>query len=309
MQVVLDVALPVCAIILAGFAAGKAGLLGEAASQAINQYVYWFALPAVLFIGLARTPLTEVLNLSFLGVFVGSTVLVYAIAFMIGRAGDKAGSGHYAQQALTASFPNTGYMGIPIFTATWGASKALPAIIGTVVVSAVMIAVAITAQEVIGSNGNFRTTVKDVARALSRNPLIASAVAGLAWTWLGLPLPTALGNFFTILGGSAGPCALFAIGLFLAGRPLECEWREVGWIIAMKLVVQPALAWLLITLWFPLDRFWMGAALLLAALPTGSLTFVVAQTYTVYVERTSQVILASTVLSIPLLAAILAAYG
>ena len=56
MQVVFNVALPVFAIMLAGFLAGRFHLLEAAASHAINQYVYWFALPAVLFISLARTP-------------------------------------------------------------------------------------------------------------------------------------------------------------------------------------------------------------------------------------------------------------
>ena len=56
---------------------------------------------------------------------------------------------------------------------------------------------------------------------------------------------------------------------------------------------------------------WLGsvAALLLAALPTGALTFVVAQNYDVYVDRSSGVIFVSTVVSVITLSLLLAIYG
>ncbi|MEW5726729.1 MAG: AEC family transporter, partial [Pseudomonadota bacterium] len=149
----------------------------------------------------------------------------------------------------------------------------------------------------------------EVGKALARNPLILSSFAGLAWNALGLPLPRPLVNLCQLMGSAAGPCALFAIGVFLAGRPLRFSWGEIGWMVPLKLVAQPLLTWALIATLFPLDRFWTGAALLLAALPTGALTFVVATQYQVYVERTSQVILWSTIASVPVLSAILIAYA
>ncbi len=59
---------------------------------------------------------------------------------------------------------------------------------------------------------------------------------------------------------------------------------------------------------FPLDHFWTGAALLLAALPTGALTLVVATQYDLYVEETSQAILLSTIASVPVLSVLLIVY-
>ena len=117
------------------------------------------------------------------------------------------------------------------------------------------------------------------------------------------------GQFPHHLGGVRRACALFAIGLFLAGRRLQFDRRAFGWIVGLKLVVHPAITWILVATLFPLDRFWLGAALLLSALPTGSLSFVVAQRYSVYVEQTSQVIFVSTLLSLPLLAGVLAIYA
>lgn len=310
MQVVLDVALPVFAIIIAGYAGGRT-VLGQEASSALSAFVYWFALPAVLLLSMARQPLSDIFNLSFIGAFLGSMLMVYALGWLLGwLKGRGDGAAINSLQALNASFSNTGYMGIPLFLAAYGADQLLPAIIATVIMSVVMIGLAVIAMEMARSHGaGLGRALADVGKALLRNPLIVSSFAGLAWNLAGLPVPQPVVNFCQLLGAAAGPCALFAIGVFLAGRPLELAWRLVGWLVPLKLLVHPLLAWLLIETVFPLDRFWTGATLLLAALPTGALTFVMASQYKVYVERTSQVILLSTIASVPVLSVILVLYA
>ena len=73
--------------------------------------------------------------------------------------------------------------------------------------------------------------------------------------------------------------------------------------------MQPALTYAAIRWLFPLDPFWTVSAVVLAALPTGGLTFVVAQTYNTHTERVSAAILVSTILSLPVLSALLAWLG
>lgn len=305
MQVVFDVVLPVFAIVVAGYGGGRS-VLGQTASTALSAFVYWFALPAVLFLSMARQPLEQIFNGSFLGAFLGSMLVVYFGGGLLGRLVGRRPWAEHSLQGLNAAFSNTGYMGIPLFVAAYGADHLLPALIATVVMSVVMVGLAVIWIELAQSAGNgIVHALRDVGGALVRNPLIVSSVAGLAWNLGGWPLPTPAVNFCQLVGAAAGPCALFAIGVFLAGRPLSLAWRKVGWMVPLKLVVQPVLAWVLIKTVFPLDPFWTGATLLLAALPTGALTFVVASQYQTYVEETSQVILLSTIASVPVLSLIL----
>ncbi len=306
MQVVLEVALPVFGLILAGYFAGRRKILGQESSLALNRFVYFFSLPAVLFLSMARRPLTEVFNGPFIGAFLGAMLITYVLAWLIGMAVKRESQAVHSMQALTACFSNTGYMGIPLFIAAFGPDKLLPALIATIIMSAVMVGIAVVAIELVGKRqATLVHALADVGKALVRNPLIVSSFAGLAWNLAGLPVPKPLGTFCELLGAAAGPGALFAIGLFLASRPLVADVREVAWVSGLKLIVQPAITWVLIAFVFPMDPFWTGAALLLAALPTGALTFVVAQQYDVYVERTSQVILWSTIASLPTLSALL----
>ncbi len=309
MDVVLNVAVPIFAIIAAGYLAGRT-VLGQEASQGLSSFVFWFALPAVLFQGMAQRSLAEIFNLSFIGALLLPMVAVYGLGWVMGRRIRRDREEVHAIQGLNACFSNTGYMGIPLMLAAYGPDRVLPALIATVIMSVAVVGMAVVSLELVRVSGRgLGQTLWGVIRALVKNPLIVSTVAGLSWNLSGLPLPGPVVTFCQLSGAAAGPCALFGIGVFLAGRPLSINWREIGWMVPLKLIVQPLLSWLLIITIFPLDHFWTGATLMLAALPTGALVFVMATQYRSYVEATAQVILLSTIASLPVLSLILILYG
>jgi malonate transporter and related proteins len=310
MSAIANVALPVFAIILAGWLAGRLRILGDAASEALNRFVYYFALPPVVFLGLARRPMAEILNWPFIAAFLGAMLAVYLLAWAIGWILHREKPEVLSLQALNASFSNTGYMGIPLFLAAFGEAGLPPVILATVIMSSVMVGIAVVVLEFLRSSGQgIGRALADVGRALIRNPLVMAAALGALASLLRLPIPMPVVNFGNLLGAASGPCALFAIGLFLAGRPLRADLREIGWIVSLKLLLQPALTWWVAFRLLPLDPFWASSAVILAALPTGSLTFVVASQYRVHVERTSAVILVSTLVSVATLSGIFAAFA
>lgn len=315
MSAVVDVALPVFAIMACGWLAGRFRLLGGEAAGALNTFVYWFALPPVLFLGMARNPLAEVLNAPFIAAFLSALALTALLACVAEKLLDpRASIAALTQHALNAGFSNVGYMGVPLFLAAFGPQGLAPAILATVLVSSLVIGIAVVAIELSRAKGQgMAGALLQVLKALARNPLVMAPLLGAVVSAAGLPLPRPLLTFGELMGSAAGPCALFAIGLFLAGRPMRLAAADgkgaAGLAIAclLKLLVQPALAWLLVTTLFALPPFWAGACVILSALPTGALTFVVAQRYGTGVERTSTVILASTVLSVATLSALLVA--
>jgi predicted permease len=303
MQAVFNVVLPVFGIILAGYLAGRWRMLGQESSEALNRFVYYFALPALLFLGMARVPAAQVLNLPFIATFLGGVAIVSALAFAVGPFAFPGRVALQTMGGLSSVFANTGYMGIPLFLTAFGPEGTLPAVIATVLNSALVIGGSVVLIELdLGQGSGLRNALGDVAGALVRNPLVTAPLGGLAWGALGLPLPTPLVTFGELLGASAGPCALFAIGLFLATRSLTAliggrRAVEVGWLTFLKLVLQPLVTWWLAGV-FGLDPFWTAAAVILAALPTGALVFVLASKYGLYLERASAIILGSTVVSV-----------
>ncbi len=309
MEVLLDIVLPVFAILATGYICGKAKVLGSESSEALNAFVYWVALPALLFGAMARVDLERVYNTSFLAAFAGASIATWVVFSVIGRIAFRLNGAEAALHGLNSSYPNTGYMGIPLAIAAFGPDAALPAIIA-MVVSVLSVALAIIPIELsLRRHSSLMSIFWRVAGALARNPMIWAPCAGLVWTWAEIEIPVFAATYLDILGAAAGPCALFSIGLYLVGKPLRDGGMELASMTAAKLVVQPALTSLFILFFFPTNPLWASVAILVAALPIGSGPFVLAQAHGIYVRRTSPVMLITTVLSFPTISLVLVLLG
>lgn len=312
MTAAFNVAFPVFAIILAGFLAGRFGVLGGAAAEALNGFVYWVALPPLLFLGTARHPLSEFINLPFLAAFLGASLIIFVAGMLLGWLLHRGSAKTICMQGLVASFSNTGYMGIPLFLTAFGPEHLAPVILGTVTMIALLIALAVIGLEVAEHHQHgVLHALRGVGRGLVTNPLLVAPALGALWSGAlrGLPVPVPLVSFAELMGSAAGPCALFAVGLFLAGRRLTADLAEISWLVTLKLLWQPVVTWFLIYHFFPMDPFWAASAIILAALPTGALTFVLAQRYDTYIDGSAATILVSTLVSAITLTALLAVYA
>jgi malonate transporter and related proteins len=303
---IFNVALPVFSLILAGYLAGRMGWLGSESSDALNRFVYWMALPALLFVAMAKVPVREVLNWPFLGAFGGGMTISFGLALAVNLAAFPSHLAEQTLRSLSGAFANVGYMGVPLYLAAFGPERTLPALIATVFVSAIAVGGAVALIEIDLSRSGARPHIlRDIGLALLKNPLVVAPLAGLALSALGTSLPVPIETFCTLLGAAAGPCALFAVGLFLVGKPLAGNLPELGCISLMKLVIQPAATWALAVPVLHLEPFWAGSAVLLAGLPTGALVFTLAQNYEVWPGGASTAILVTTVLSVVTVSAIL----
>ncbi|MFQ5567072.1 MAG: AEC family transporter, partial [Paracoccaceae bacterium] len=142
-----------------------------------------------------------------------------------------------------------------------------------------------------------------------RNPLFLATVLGVAFSYYSIPVPVAAGNLLEMLALTAGPTALFALGLSLVGHPVLGNLREVAWLVALKLVAQPLATWLVIRQFPEIDPFWSMSAVVLAAMPLGSTAYVLAQQYGVAVRVTSATVALSTACSIVTLTALIVLFG
>lgn len=299
MGAVFDVVLPVFGIMLAGYLCGYFRLLGEGSSQALNAYVYYVTLPALFFMSMARVPVSEAINLPFLAVYGGGLLAIFVLSMLIAAVVFPNRLGALGLHGMSAIFANTGYMGIPLLAIAYQEAARLPGIISTIVNGALVMALVTVVIEVDLHRGSGRMIIlRQVALGVLRSPLVVAAALGLTASAVGFRPPVAFATFCDLLGVTAGPCALFAIGLFLVGKSIRKGLGEVLWVTALKLVAQPLLTWWLAFDLLELEPVWAASAVILSALPTGALTFVLAQRYQIYVQRATSVILISTVLSV-----------
>lgn len=309
MEAVLNAALPIFALILAGYLAARRRLLGPAATDSLNRFVVWLALPALLFQAMARADWQELDHPGFALAYGGGIVGVFALVFLM-QWGKKRRLADLAIEGLDGAYANAGYMGVPLMVLSFGEAGMGPAVIGMILTACFLYGFAIVLIEfdLQQAPGLGRTLLK-AGGSLARNPLLIAPFAGLGLAALGWKLPVPADNFVNLLAGAASPCALVTIGLFLAQEHGAQDIRLAGRLVALKLLVQPAITAFLAFWVFDLPPLWSHAALLMSALPTGTGPFMLAKLYDREPGVTARAILISTLGSVFTVSLLVAWFG
>ncbi|MCJ2183414.1 AEC family transporter [Novosphingobium sp. 1949] len=290
--------LPVFALIFAGWLAGRLRALGPQATSELNRFVVWLALPALLFEIVAKAHSSELWRPGFLAVLVLGTMGTFALTIALNR---RHGLADATIDGLNAAYANSGYMGFPIMAVVLGAAGRPLTLISVLVTVCVLFATGIVLIEAAGQKAaSPGRLVLKVARRVLSNPLVAAPLAASLFPISGLGVPAPLDSFLTMLGGAASPCALVALGLFLAAErsAAPAPRGRISALIALKLIAQPIVTWLLAAKVFALSPVETHAAVILAALPTGTGPFMLAEFYGREAEVTARVVLVSTILSL-----------
>lgn len=306
MQAILNVAFPIFGVILAGYLAGRWRILGGEATGALNAFVSYFALPVLFFGTLARTPVAAVLDPSLMAGFGIAVVATFVVGMATTRLVSRGGLAAMSLQGIASSWGNVGYMGVPLCLAAFGEAGLPPAMM-TVIVTAVVsmvFGVMLIELEVAAGHGPVKTFLR-AAFNVARNPLPMSIALGIVVSAIGLPIPTPAGKWLDLLGAAAGPCALFAIGLFLSDKSIRSGLAEAGLSTLIKLLLQPLLAILVLPFFVDLNSVAGKVALLMAALPTAANAFVLAKQFDISVEQNTAAVLLSTGFSVVTVSALL----
>lgn len=293
--------LPIFALILTGWLARRVNALGPTATREVNRLVVYLALPALLFGIMAHADPAEIWQPGFILAFSVGCAAIFAatLAIRLRQGCDLADA---AIDALNASYANTGFVGFPLVLAVIGSSALGATLVATIVTVCVLFAIAIVLIEFSLQSGTRR---RDIATktllSLLRNPLLVAPAAGTVVMLSGLRLPGALDTYLHLLGGAAAPCALIALGLFLAEsseRNIRCGSAIQTSLVALKLIAQPAITWVVAVPMLGLSTSLSHTAVLLAALPTGTGPFMLAQLYQREALLTGRVVLITTTLSV-----------
>lgn len=298
MSLILEAVLPLFALILAGYVAGRRGILGRSATDSLNAFVVWMALPALLFQAMAQISWEEIRQPGYIAGSAIAMALVFGISWLTARR-DGRRLADASITSLAAAYGNAGYMGIPLCIMVLGEASLPAVIIATLLTACILFAFSIVLVELdLQRSATLGATLRKVGLAVLRNPLVCAPVAGLVVSGVGWQLPSPILQFTTLLGAAASPCALVTIGLFLSQGSTTHHRGTVWRIVALKLVVHPLLAFVLVTWVFDMPPMWASAAVLLAALPVGTGPFMVAKLYDREPAVTSEATLLSTVLSV-----------
>jgi malonate transporter and related proteins len=315
-------------IILVGYFTGRTGVLGTHGQQVLSRTAFFVASPALLFDTLAAADVQEVLGPQLVvaglsALAAGGIYLLVARLLLPRRDGSETVIG-----ALSASMVNSANLGIPIAAYVLGnAALAAPVLIFQLAVYTPIYVASLDATTAAearsrGAGGGHDAgrpagPVRPVSRwtgfwrqvgQIALNPMIIGSVLGLVFSATGWELPGPVGESVSLIAGASIPAMLLAFGMSLVGsRPLEkAAGRRADVAVAsvIKLIVHPALAWLLAGPIMGLSGDELLVAVVLGSLPTAQNVFVSASRYETGMVMAKDTVLVTTVVAIPAMIAV-----
>jgi malonate transporter and related proteins len=287
----------IAVVIGAGYLVARIDLLGPDAQRVLSRLAFFVLLPCLLFTTMASADLHRVFSAIFPVSAITAVVgilLVTGIALAWRRPVPEA-----TIAGLGAGYVNANNIGLPVSAYILGdATSSVPVILLQLVVIA---PIALTVLDITTSG---HVTLGRILLQPVKNPLILAAVLGLVLNLLGVRLPSPVLEPFTLVGAAAVPVVLLSFGISLRGRrPLAAGTDRPVVVLAsvVKLVVVPATAWVLGRFVFGLDGHALFAAVVLAALPAAQNVFNYAQRYGRGVALARDIVLITTVLSLPVM--------
>jgi predicted permease len=269
---------PLFALVLLGFALTRWGRWPKAGADALTHFVFAVAIPALLFRLMSDFSTMPPVDARLLIAYFGGCLVLFVAGRLIARRLFALDGVAQSVFALGGIFSNNVLLGIPLAKITLG-SASIPVVSLVLVFNSLLLWTLVTISVEWARNRAMSWSgYLQSAKAVLRNPVVASILAGTAWGFVGAPLPSVVDDTLNLIGQAAVPLSLIALGMGLAEYGLREGWRISASMTALKLIGQPLAVWVLARL-LGLPPLETQAIVLLAALPVGANVYLMSRQF------------------------------
>jgi len=272
---VFQITAPIFIIIAAGFLIRKIKLINDEGVGLLNRLAYNMGLPALIFLNITNYKLSEIFNIDIMKVMYSAYgiyfIILILLSFFIKRSRKTRGA------SIVASFRcNMAFVGLPI---VWAAYGSLALARGSLVI-AFIIPVNIVATVLIFKFFNRREeklNIRKLFRSFVTDPMIIAAILGIIFSYFGLGLPGFIHDSLDIISGMTVAVALLSIGASFRFDHLKDDLRMVAYISLNKLILLPAIVFLVATFIYKIDTFDRNVMVILFATPLAVAAYIMAK--------------------------------
>lgn len=295
LQILISAIAPVILILALGFAAGKHHSFTADQTKGFSRLALQYALPAALFLGMAhfdrqlllqQGPVVIVMLIGY------SAFFLAAFFFLRVFRTKKLGAVLFGYAVSSTAVPIFGLtVLVPIYGDAVGAG-----IVGlaALITNLTQVSIAIFLLQLAATNPDSSRSVFTSIGASAMNPLVWAPVLGAVFAVLGWRLSPIVSTGLTPLGVSAAGVAIFASGLTLAGYPMKLTSRAVIIGTLVCIILKPVLFFFMIKGWH-LTGPMVNATFVASAMPTSTLSVLLAQQYGAYEAEMAGMMLLTTV--------------
>ena len=257
--------LPNFVLILVGLLLARAFDYGRSFWEGLEKLVYFVLFPALLLRSIAISRF----DMSSLGkvLVCGLVILLAAMALSALARPLFRVDARIAASCFQCAFRFNTYIGFAVAGSVFGSPG---------VATAALLFGALIPPANLGAVGMLAAHARaNLLLELVRNPLVTSTLAGFAWNLSGLGMPGFLDQTLHLLGQSALPAGLLAVGAALRIERGQASTGAHAWWLGVKLAALPLLAWGCVKA-LGLSGVEAGVLIVWAALPTASSAYVLA---------------------------------
>lgn len=309
---VLNTLLPIFIIIFLGTALRSFKFASEEFFQYSNRMVYWIGLPCLLFVKISQVNLQGNRALPISLILIGAMFVCMLIAYLLSWLLHipSRSTGAFVQGAMRG---NLYYIGLPVvlFSLATHGSPQLASIEALAVLAIAPMILVYNATSVLvlikGSRQGRRKSrrwISQLVISIFSNPLLIACILGIIYSLTGWPLPYFLNRSCSTIGQMALPLALLGIGATLTQE----SWKnrlKLSFIAALiKVIIAPLFGYIVASL-IPLSPIELRITLLYLACPTAVASYVMAEQMNGDDRLASNIVIISTLLSLPALATVL----
>jgi malonate transporter len=277
------------------------------AQQVLSRIAFWVASPALMVITLSRADVHDVLSANLLATGAGVAVCA-ALYVTLARLVWHRSTGDTAIGALAAAYVNAGNLGIPVASYVLGdAAFVAPTLLLQLLVIQPLALAFLDAD----ARGR-RTSLGRLLLGPMTNPLTIGSLIGVLLSVTGWTLPDVVADPLALLGNMAVPSMLLAYGVALRLGPGLGRAGSVPELVttsAIKLALQPLVAWFVASVVLGVDGHALLAIVVTSALPTAQNVFVHATRYDRATTLARDTILITTVGAVPVILVVAAVLG
>ncbi len=244
MSALIDVILPVFLVLGFGYVAVWKGFFNDAGVDALMLFTQSFAIPCLLFRAISTLDLGQNFDPGLLLTFYAGATICFFAGILGARVLFHRDWEDCVAIGFCCLFSNTLLLGLPITERAYGVDALRYNYAIIAIHSPFGYALGITAMEIVRNRGqSARALPAKVLRAMFHNGLIIGITLGLIVNVTGLPLPGVLTDAIDLMVRAALPAALFGLGGVLYRYRPEGDMRAILFVVAISLIVHPAIVW------------------------------------------------------------------
>jgi malonate transporter and related proteins len=288
----IAIVFPIFGLIALGLIVRRLDILDDQMGDSLSKFVFTLAVPALLFATLSRSEMPAIEPWSYWGAYFVGVAFVWFVAGLVSRkvfADSRAGA---VVAGFTAGQGNLVLVGVPLILFAYGEAAATPLFL----LIGIHLPITMTAATLLIEGRD--ASLVALFRKLVRHPIILAIIAGWTVRMSGLGFPGPVWTMLEMLGSAAVPGALIATGVALHRYGLKAGWKMPALIAGLKLVVHPAIVYVVVFHVLTMPPLWGATAVLLAACPTGINAYLLAQNYREGVALASGSVFLTTVLAL-----------